>query len=72
MHEPGHPNIRTPHCGDRRASHRTRKTRQDTAHDRQANTSTSTAPRSRSNTLRLPWGAQGCTEGDRRGLGVYI
>ena len=52
----------------RHASHRTRKTRHDTAHDRRANTSTSTAPPSRGSTLRLPWGTQGCTEGDRRGL----
>ena len=52
----------------RQASHITRETRHDTAHDRQADTNTSTAPLSRSSTLRLPWGARGCTKGDRRGL----
>ena len=52
----------------RHASHRAHKTRHDTAHNRQANTSTSTAPPSQSSTLRLPWGARGCTDGDRRGL----
>ena len=44
---------------------------QDTARygtDRQANTSTRTAPPSKHGTLGLPWGARGCTEGDRRGL----
>ena len=60
----------TPHTAlqHRHASHRTRKTRHDTAHDRQANTNTSTAPPSRGSTRRLPWGARGCAEGDRRGL----
>ena len=52
----------------RHAHHRTRKTWHDTAHDRPANTSTSTAPLSKSSALGLPWGARGCVEGDRRGL----
>ena len=46
----------------------TRKTRHDTAHDRKADRNTSTAPPGRNSTLGLPWGAWGCTKGDRRGL----
>ena len=46
----------------------TRKARHEMAHGRQAGTNTSTAPPSWNNTLGLPWGAQGHTEGDRRGL----
>ena len=52
-HEPRHPNRQTPHC--RQAG-------------RQADTNTSTAPPNWSSTLGLPWGAQGCTKGDRRSL----
>ena len=43
-------------------------TQHNTAHGREADTNTSTAPPSRNGTLGLPWGAQGCTKGDRRGL----
>ena len=46
----------------------TRNARHEKAHGRQTGTSTSTAPPSWSNALGLPWGAQGHTEGDRRGL----
>ena len=46
----------------------TRNARHEKAHGRQTGTSTSTAPLSWSNALGLPWGAQGHTEGDRRGL----
>ena len=46
----------------------TRNARQEKEHGRQTGTSTSTAPPSWSNALGLQWGAQGHTEGDRRGL----
>ena len=46
----------------------TGETRHDTAHGRQADTSTSTTLPSRNSTLGLPWGARGRTKGDRRGF----
>ena len=46
----------------------TRKTRHDMAHGRQADRNASTAPPSRNSNQGHPWGTQGRTKGDQRGL----
>ena len=64
VHEPGHPNLRTPHySNDTPATEPARHGTIRHTTGRQTK-STSTAPPSKSSTLGLPWGARGCTEGD--------